>query len=175
MGRAFKPAIGSAAALVTLATTVIAQADFRNQSSQHPPAITSATCLALRKIEVVNSTSSAATNSASYVDVPGAVVNFNTPKPGCVLATFSAPANAQNEVILVQMVLDSSPCLPSGTGSPNYFAGSFTSSNPSENANSMTYLCPDVQAGSHSIKAQYLSDFGNTVTLFGFTLTISHR
>jgi len=155
-----------AASGALLATAAMAQ------PGQAPSGVTVAKCTDLKNVLVVNSTDPESTSSSVYVDFPGTLVHFTTTKPGCVIGTFSSPANPLNDTIFVQMELDSpASCLPNGDDFPNRFA----TGQAQLTANSMTYLCPDVQPGKHVIRVQWKSDFGTLVILDGFTMTVAHH
>lgn len=107
------------------------------------------------------STSYQATNKKSFSDVSGTEISFTQGSPGCVEVSFSSEAGtAARETLLAQAVLDNKTvCEPSS----NLFASEGTTDNPADHA--MNYICPNVSAGSHSVKMQFASQFGAKVAL----------
>jgi hypothetical protein len=108
------------------------------------------------------------TTSATYVDVTGAKINFTSTNPGCVIATFSGVATFSTigQMDVHVLLDDSTVCDPE-----NYaFA-----QNTNAEAHSMTAVCKDVAAGSHTIKVQFISVFGGTVHIGARTFTVGHK
>ena len=167
-----KASVIPAALAALCATAVLGDSGSHAQS---PPAVTSVTCTGLKKIEVVNSDAPYSTASDTYVDIPDASRTFTPAKPGCVLATFSAAASAFLVPMAVQAVLDASSLCAPNNSSANIFEFADGNDSAPVHANSMTYLCPDAQAGKHRIRMQWESGNGHTAYLYGFTMTVAHR
>jgi hypothetical protein len=114
--------------------------------------------------KAVTGDSDLSTTSQTFVNVASTKISFvqGGSKAGCVAVTFAAEAeSAANEIMVVHALLDDvTPCSPDIVD----FVGSSTAAT-SDAARSMTFICPAVAPGSHSIRMQYLSDGGGMVTL----------
>lgn len=161
------------AALAALCATAVLGDSGSHAQSQ--PAATAVTCTGLKKMEVVNSDVPYSTASGTYVDIPDSSRTFTAKKPGCVLVTFSAAASAFLVPMAVQAVVDASSLCAPNNSLANIFEFADGNDNSPVHANSMMYLCPDVQPGKHKIRMQWESGNGHTAYLYGFTMTVAHR
>ena len=107
------------------------------------------------------STTVQSTNKKTFSDVSGTEISFTQGSTGCVEVSFSAEAGTvADETLLARAVLDDKTVCEPGN---NLFASEGTTDNPADHA--MNYICPDVSAGSHSVKIQFASEFGAKVAL----------
>ena len=144
-----------------LATTLPSQALTARHDSVRTPAMpASGTCGAGAMAYSV-STDLQTTTSKNYRDVSGTGVSFTQGAAGCVEVSFSGEgATTPGNLLVIQAVLDNSTvCLP---GDDN-FASDSPSSDVSDHA--MNFICPNVSAGSHSVKIQFRTRFGGKVAL----------
>lgn len=131
------------------------------------------TCAGLTGFSFKTATALAGTQSTTYVDVPNTSISFvqGGSGAGCAVVSFSAPANAVDlggNALVVRAVLDDSVfCEPKGD---TYFAGSIDL-----RASAMTFICPSVGPGNHSIKMQFRSLTGAQTGLDRRTTTVNYR
>lgn len=112
------------------------------------------------------------TTSTTWVNLTDGLISYSTRRAGCALVTLSGASSAGGDFLLVQALLDGTTvCAPSGNINSQIFASGSTE----DEAHSMTYLCTNVAAGSHTLQMQYESYAGGSVTFSGHTLVVAHN
>ena len=159
----------TALAILAICATPMASATFGGAQA----AATSGTCSKLADTEFVTSDALDYTNSEDWIGLSDGLINFISKKSGCVIVTLSGTSDADiNTILRVRTVLDGATICGPGLGNDaDIFA-----EDPPFGAHSMTYVCKDVPAGSHSVQMQYKSFNGDHVVAFrGHTLTVTHN
>jgi hypothetical protein len=157
-------ALAAAALLFGAVTTTSAAAqshDQRSASTALAPAV-NALCITTATRTKVSRTSQS-TNLTTYVDVIDTQIGFHQggTSASCVVVSFSAEATATtNQLMIVDPLLDSTPCQPGDT----QFANSITSPDGLA-ARAMNYVCPNVAPGNHTVKVRFKSSGGGPVSL----------
>lgn len=152
--------VAGAALLVTVALPATAEIRQHESKQPLPPNVSTGSCL-LTGMKYSVSTDLQKTASRAFRDVTGTAIAFTQSQTSCVEVDFSAEAAATpNELLVTEVVLDgSAACLPAD----NIFASDSPSSDLA--AHAMSYICPGVTAGNHTIKVQFRSRFGGQVAL----------
>jgi hypothetical protein len=105
-------------------------------------------------------------------------VHFTTSATGCVSITFSgvgniSPPNNSLADMHVRTLMDGNNlCVPAGTND-TFLQGGY--GNPPLSANSITRICKNVAAGTHTLQAQFRSSEGYTVWVLGHQLAVTHN
>jgi hypothetical protein len=161
-------AFGACAALSGLAPPAGAQTV---QPMRHFAAATAVDCKRPRDTQIFASDASDQTSSTVWVNLTDGLVSFTSTRVGCVIATLSGTASANNEIMFVRAVLDgTTTCAPSSLNSQIFVGDEYIGT-----THSMTWLCASVAVGAHALQMQYESYFGDAVTFSGHTLTVMHN
>jgi hypothetical protein len=132
------------------------------------PAATHA-CGSKKANEADGATTGNSTTSTSFVDVPDMSVTFSVRNAGCAIVDFAAWAFAPggtDELMMVQAVVGATPCAPG----EYQFAGDDNTLAASHAAN---FECP-LTSGSNTIKIQFRSFFGGSVTMHRRSMYVLH-
>jgi hypothetical protein len=145
----------------------------------HADTSTSGHCTAMTVTDYISSASTSTTNSTAWQNVIDAHLNFTTSGVGCVIITFSGPANVAPSVandyavLHVRTLLDGNNlCVPA------LFDDRFSEAQVPVpvTANSITRICKNVAARPHAIQVQFHSDNSNYfVYIHSSLLTVTHN
>jgi hypothetical protein len=165
----------ASAAAVCLSSAVIAPTSAAAQDhikslgpAPRAPVIASPCTTTATRVKVSKTAES--TTSTTYVDLADMFLAF--PQGGtvasCVLVQFSSESKtAANETMRIEAILDGSThCQPDD----NVFASNETL----RGVRAMTYVCPSVAPGTHSVKIHYRSTGGTLVQLDYRTLVVMY-
>jgi hypothetical protein len=133
---------------------------FGQQKAAAPASVSS--CPTKKGLEADNATPTG-TTSTTFVDVPGMTVTFNAKAAGCALVSFTAYSFASGgELMNVHAVSNGAECLPG----EYQFSGDDDEDADGQWARShgANFTCK-VALGANTIKMQFRSFFGGSVTL----------
>lgn len=139
------------------------------------PPVTSRGSCSFRQTEIASSASFDQSTSTSFVNVKDAgFIAFTQATRGCVAGTFFANAGAEGSPdgghVLLQVLLDGTPCAPLTGGYIFANTGSDTSSH------SAAFFCGGkIAPGKHTIQVQYASGPGANSVFYQRTLEVSHE
>jgi len=113
-------------------------------------------------------TGEVSTTSIEFVNVNNMKIPFTQrgSGEGCVIVSFSAEAEAVDETLYLQVLIDGEPCPLSGT----YFTRG-----PGLADRAMNFLCPGISPGKHTAQVQFLSGGGDEVLLVYRTMIVWFR
>jgi hypothetical protein len=160
-------AVALSLAAVTIATTAAAQNGRAPQAQPAAPVFAGSCVTTATKAKV--STLLQQAQSATYTDVAETKIAFTQggASASCVIVSFSAEAAAAaNTILVVQAVLDGTPCQPAGV--------SFVQANANVAANAMNYVCANVAPGNHAVKMQFKSNSAGYGVVLGPRTMIVH-
>ncbi|HEX3653910.1 MAG TPA: hypothetical protein VHU18_13910 [Rhizomicrobium sp.] len=139
------------------------------------PPITARGSCSFRQTEIASSASFDQSDSTSFVNLKDAgSITFTQSQRGCVAGAFFANAGAEGSPdgghVLLQVVLDGTPCAPLTGGYIFANTGSDTSSH------SAALFCGGkIAPGKHTIQVQYASGPGANSVFYQRTLEVSHE
>jgi hypothetical protein len=166
----------------TIATIIAAVLSFVLQGTFAAHAANaSGHCTGMTVTDFLSSDAVSGTTSPSWVNVTDGFLNFTTSGTGCVMITFSghprlAPVSGHYQSLYVRTLLDgSSLCVPAL--SDDTFLEAVDP--PPLIAASITHICKNVAAGTHSVQVQFVDEDsgGSTgaVSIHGHVLTVTHN
>ncbi|HEX3666124.1 MAG TPA: hypothetical protein VHU23_12945 [Rhizomicrobium sp.] len=162
------------AILATLVCTTIAPAEAAPPASSpgHVPAVGSGSC-SFRTTEIATASAFDQSTSSNFVKLRDAgLITFEQAKAGCVAGTFFANAGNgdDGDHILLQVLLDGTPCAPFSNG---YI---FANSGSDFSSHSAAFFCgAKIAAGKHAVQVEYASGLGGNAEIFQRTLEVSHE
>ncbi|HEX4160292.1 MAG TPA: hypothetical protein VHY79_17640 [Rhizomicrobium sp.] len=141
-------------------------------SPRPAPAVSSGSC-SFKSTEIAAASSFDQSISASFVRLGDAgSITFTQDKTGCVGGTFFANAGNgdPDDHILLQILLDGTPCAPLTSG---YI---FANSGPDVTSHSAAFFCgARIAPGKHRVQVQYASGLGGDAQIFQRTLEVTHE
>lgn len=137
-------------------------------------------CTGMTVTDSIESNSDDQTQSTTWQNIPDGLLHFTTSGPGCVVITFSAPADVSNpnksySYLFVRTLLDGNRlCVPDGSPAEATFLAS--GQPPPAIAASITHVCKNVAAGAHTVRVQFsIGQVGEDGELAGHVLTVTHN
>ena len=134
-------------------------------------------CTGMTVSDYVDSDFDDHTTSTSFQNLTDGHLNFTTSATGCVMITFSGfaeiyPQAAIGEALRVRTLLDGNNlCFPA-YGDDTFLEGTAPAT---AGAHSITRICKNVTAGTHTVQVQYRGSVGGAVEIAGHMLTITHN
>ena len=171
-GRKWETSIPEEGHMTKSALAIFAAGTALMASTMVASAATSGTCSRLSDTEYAVSTpgQSQTADTINWTNADdGGRITLNLKKAGCAIVTFAGGADdPYGAGMLLRVVIDDSvPCSPDSTV--------FVANSTAFDDRSMTFVCDNIPADSHSVQVQFHPGFPQTVYLNGTTLTVHHN